>query len=149
MRDDRDLEREHLLRCEIPLEDHARTVDPVGHGAHRDLRRAAHTIAAHALEHDPILPPFHRGGDRHAHIAVAAHREHVAEGRLELKLERDMRRLWVRVEYADALAQAVGEEACAPDRERLRGVASRADRRALGVHQLERRDVVLLRVRGE
>src|SRR5207247_3479267 len=63
--------------------------------------------------------------------------------------ERDMRRLWVRVEYADALAQAVGEEACAPDRERLRGVAGRADRRALGVHQLERRDVVLLRVRGE
>jgi hypothetical protein len=82
--------------------------------------------------------------------AAAAHREHVAERRLELELERDAHRPRVRVEHTDALAQTVREEARAPDRERLGRVTRRAESRAaLGAHELERRDVVLLGVRRQ
>ena len=53
----------------------------------------------------------------------------------------------VRVQDADALAQAVREEASATDGECLGGVPRRAEGRAFRVHELEGRHVVLLGVR--
>jgi hypothetical protein len=55
----------------------------------------------------------------------------------------------VRVEDANSLAETVGEEARPADRERVGGVPRRTEHRTFGMHQLERRDVVLLGVRRE
>ena len=150
-RDDRELDREHLLRRELALDPHARSLGDLRRGVQRDLRRAPHTVASDALEQQALRAAFHGRARRPAvDLAVAAYREHVAERCLELELDDQMDRPGVRVQHADALPQAVGEEARSADRERVRGVARRAEGGAtLRVHQLERRHVVLLGVRRQ
>src|SRR5512143_2875607 len=93
-----------------------------------DLGRASHAVATDALEHEKVAAPLdrHRRG-RRRDLAVPADREHVAERRLERELDRDTRGSWVRVQHADPLAQAVGEEARAAYRHRRGAVAARGE----------------------
>jgi len=80
---------------------------------------------------------------------IAADREHVAERGVELELDPEPDLSGIAVQDADALAQAIHEEACPSHRERLR----REDRAVVEgrgtVRELECADVVLLRVRRE
>src|SRR6266480_3428977 len=82
-----------------------------------------------------------------AQIAIGADREHVAERGLELELDDHVDRMRVRVEHADALAEAVREKARAADREGVGRVPCRSEDGAFGMHELEGGDVVLLGVR--
>ena len=146
---DRELELQDLLRAEgaRDLEDVAQ--GRVRRGPQGDFGRSAHAVPPDTLEDEAALTGASRGCERLRAqvVAVRAHREHVTERRLELELDLNVDGMGVRVQHADALPQAVREEARAPDGECLGGVSCRAEGRAFRVHELEGRHVVLLGVR--
>jgi len=149
-RDDRKLQLQELLRPERSC--HAKDVpfDRVRRGAQGDLGRPSHSVPADALKDQPALARAARRGERgKAQIAVGAHREHVPECGLEFELDAHVDRMRVCVEDADPLTKAVREKTRPPDRERVGGVPRGTEHGAFGMHELERRDVVLLGVRRQ
>src|SRR5207248_4510999 len=96
---------EELLRGERSGDAEFVAVDLVGRRAERDLGRAADAVPPEALEEQSAFTGVALRGERLLReIAVGAHREHVAEGGLELELDRDRHRMGVRVQYPDPLA---------------------------------------------
>ena len=125
-------------------------LDGVRRGAQGDLGRAPHAVPADALEDEAALSWATGRRERsETQIAIGADREHVAERGLELELDDNVDRMRVRVEHTDALAETVREKPGPADRERVGGVPRGTEHRAFRVHELERRDVVLLRVRRQ
>ena len=149
-RDGGELELEELLRPERARHAEHVSLDRVRRGSQRDLGRPPNTVSADALEDEATLSrPARRGERREAEVAICPHREHVAERRLELELDFHVDRVRVRVEHADPLAESVREKARPADRQRVRGMPCRPEHRALGMHELKCRDVVLLGVRRQ